>query len=73
MAKVRRNEFMGSTVIFWLLCITIIGIPVAVLYLINGTLTVEEDIDDSEEFILAFKRGGAKKHWHHKESGHQRK
>jgi len=29
MSKIVRHEFMGSWIYFWLLCITVIGIPVA--------------------------------------------
>jgi hypothetical protein len=48
MAKITRYEFMGSWVFFWFTCITIIGIPIALLYLINGTIRIEEHVDDGE-------------------------
>ncbi len=51
MSKIVRYQFMGSWVWFWFLCISIIGIPIALLYLVNGTLRVEEDIDDPEKLI----------------------
>ena len=53
MSKIIRYEFMGSTVVFWLLCATIVGIPVAIVYLVNGTLRIEHDVDDPEEFVEA--------------------
>jgi hypothetical protein len=34
-SKVIRYEFMGSWLLFWLFCITVILIPVAILYLPN--------------------------------------
>jgi hypothetical protein len=60
MAKVVRSEFMGNGIVFWLLCVTIVMIPVAVLYLINGTLRVEEELNDPEEFIKRFRNRRSK-------------
>lgn len=57
MSKIVRYEFMGSWLLFWLLCITGIGIPVAILYLLNGTLCIENEIADPEEFVSAFRAG----------------
>ncbi len=57
MAKIVRSEFMGSSLGFWLLCVTIIGIPLAILYLVNGTIRVEEDINDPERFLQGFREG----------------
>jgi hypothetical protein len=48
MSKIVRYEFMGSWLMFWLLCITIIGIPLAVLYFVNGTVRVEDELDEPE-------------------------
>ncbi len=56
MSKIVRHEFMGSWVVFWLLCITGIGIPVAILYLLNGTIRIETELDNPEEFLDAFRR-----------------
>ncbi len=57
MAKIVRYEFLGSWVLFWLLCITGVGIPVALLYLVNGTLRIEEELDDPERFVAEFRSG----------------
>ncbi len=57
MAKIVRSEFVGNWLGFWLLCVTVIGIPLALLYLVNGTIRVEEEIDDPERFLQGF-RGG---------------
>ncbi len=46
---------MGSWLFFWLLCITVILIPVAILYLLNGTLRIEDEMTDPEQFISAFR------------------
>jgi hypothetical protein len=55
MSKVVRYEFMGSWLLFWLFCITGILIPVAILYLLNGTLRIEDEMSDPEEFVSAFR------------------
>jgi hypothetical protein len=51
MATVSRYEFMGSRILFWLLCITGVGIPVAILYLINGTLRIEERVENVDQML----------------------
>ena len=55
MSKIVRHEFMGSWIYFWLLCITAIGVPVAILYLLNGTLRIEDEVEDPEAFVSAFR------------------
>jgi hypothetical protein len=61
MSKIIRHEFMGSWLLFWLLCITVIGIPVALLYLLDGTIRIEDDMDDPEQFMADFRSGRLKK------------
>jgi hypothetical protein len=56
MSKIVRYEFMGNWIYFWLACITVVGIPLAVLYLINGTVRVEDDVEDAEAVISALRR-----------------
>jgi hypothetical protein len=55
MSKIIRYEFMGSWLFFWFLCITVIGIPVAILYLLNGMLRIEDEMADPEQFVSAFR------------------
>ena len=57
MSKIVRYEFMGSWLWFWLLCITGIGIPFAILHLVNGTIRLESDVDDPEEFQREYRAG----------------
>lgn len=45
--KIVRRQFLGNWVLFWLLCISIIGIPFAVLYLIDGMVTIEQRVEDA--------------------------
>jgi hypothetical protein len=40
---------MGKLLYFWFLCITLVGIPIAIVYLINGTIRVEEQVNDAEQ------------------------
>lgn len=55
MAKIVRYEFMGNWIFFWFMCITVVGIPLAVLYLVDGTVRVEEELDDPERFLTQFR------------------
>lgn len=55
MSKIVRYEFMGNWFYFWLMCITTVGIPMAILYLLNGTLRIEEDFDDPERFVAEYR------------------
>jgi len=57
MGKIVRHEFVGSGVLFVLLCITIIGIPGAILYLIEHVVTVEEEMENPSEFLNNFRIG----------------
>ena len=57
MSKVIRYESMGSWMLFWLLGISIIGIPLAILYLMNGTIRIEDELDDPEQFLAEFRSG----------------
>jgi hypothetical protein len=61
MGKIVRYEFLGSPILFWLLSITVIGIPVAVLYLIGATVGVEEDVDEPTEFLKKYRAGEYKR------------
>ena len=51
MEKLVRREFRGSWLFFWLLCITGIGLPLALLYLIEGTVEVHSECRDAEATI----------------------
>jgi hypothetical protein len=57
MSKIIRYEFMGNWLFFWLMCITVIGIPFAILYLLNGTLRIEDEMADPEQFVSAYRAG----------------
>ncbi len=57
MSKIVRYEFMGNWFLFWLLCITGVGIPFAILYLLNGTLRIDDEMADPEQFVADFRAG----------------
>lgn len=56
MAKVARWEFLGNWLLFWAYAVTVIGIPIALLYLINGTIRIEEEVDDPERLLEMLRR-----------------
>jgi hypothetical protein len=57
MSKVVRHEFVGSWLWFWALCVTVVFIPIALLYLIGGTIRVETEMTDPEAFVAAYRAG----------------
>ena len=61
MSKVIRNEFMGNWLLFSVLCLTVIGIPLALLYLLSGTIRIETEMQDPEQFVAAYRAGKLKK------------
>jgi hypothetical protein len=54
-SKIVHFEFMGSWLLFWAFCISGIGLPLAVLYLLNGTVRIEEEVDDAGLFLEKFR------------------
>jgi hypothetical protein len=55
MDKIVRREFVGNWILFWLLCVTILGIPIAILYYLNGTVIIEQQIENAEQFMQQFR------------------
>lgn len=51
MGKIVRYEFLGSRWIFLLYCITEIGIPFGILWLLGSTVEVHEDLEDPTKFL----------------------
>ena len=60
MSKIVRYEFMGSWLLFLVLCISVIGLPLALLYLLNSTIRIEEQIENPERFVEEFRAGKLK-------------
>ncbi len=55
MAQIVRHEFVGNKLLFTILCLIGIGIPLAVVYFIESTVTVKEEIDDATAFLESFR------------------
>ena len=60
MGKIVRYEFLGNPTRFWFLCLTVIGIPMAILYLIDATVRIEESLNDPGEFLERYRSGKIK-------------
>jgi hypothetical protein len=54
--KIVRRQFLGSWIIFWLLCVTIVGIPFAILYLIDGMVTLEQRVEDANAVMDIYRQ-----------------
>jgi len=59
MGRIIRHEFLGSRLLFFLLCISGIGIPIAVIYLLEGLVTIEEEVANPTGFVETFRRKNA--------------
>ncbi|MBI1851130.1 MAG: hypothetical protein HYR85_12370 [Planctomycetes bacterium] len=57
MARIVRREFMGNRFVFWILVAFPLAIPFAIIYFIESTVTVHEEVDEPEKFLDAFRAG----------------
>jgi hypothetical protein len=57
MSKIVRHEFVGSWLWIVLLCITGIGVPIALVYLFYATVRIESEIDNPEELVAKYRAG----------------
>jgi hypothetical protein len=57
MGMIVRHEFLGSWTCVVLLSCTVIGIPLAFLYVLRTTVTVVEDMENPTEFLDAHIKG----------------
>ncbi len=55
MAKIIRREFLGSRLLFWLMCLLLVSIPYAIVYLLEGMVTIEDEIEDPEALIATLR------------------
>jgi hypothetical protein len=51
MGKIVYHEFLGSRLLLTILGVSVIGIPLAVIYLLENTVTVEESLEFPSEFL----------------------
>lgn len=56
-SRIVRYEFLGSWLLFWLYCVTGIGLPLGLLYLLSGTIRIEEELEDPSRFVAEFRAG----------------
>ena len=57
MSKLVRYEFLGNWHLFWLYFILGITIPFAILYLLQGTVRIEYEMENVEEFMDQWRSG----------------
>lgn len=57
MDKIVRREFTGSWTIFAILCLIGIGLPFAVLYLIDNTVEIHTEVKDGEKAFAEIQAG----------------
>ncbi len=57
MAKLTRHEFVGNKLLVLLLFLTGIGVPFALIYLIEATVAIEEEVEDPNKFLDAWRSG----------------
>ena len=55
MSKVVRYEFIGNLALFWLMCVTVILIPAAIVYMVDNTVRIDTDMVDPEKFLKNYK------------------
>jgi hypothetical protein len=55
MNKIVRREFLGSWVLFLGLCVSIIGIPIAILYYKESMVVVQEELEEPSTFLEAYR------------------
>ena len=55
---VTTYEFMGNTILFWILCLLGITLPLAILYLLGNLARVEVQMENPMGYVLQHKGGG---------------
>jgi hypothetical protein len=55
--KIIRRQFLGSWGLFLVLCLSILGIPVAILYYKESMVIVEEELENPSAFLDAYRAG----------------
>lgn len=55
MGKIVRYEFLGNQTLFFILCLTVVGLPLAVLYLLQNIVVIEEKLENPSEFMECFR------------------
>jgi hypothetical protein len=55
--QIVRRQFLGSWVLFFALCISILGIPIAILYYKESMIVIEEVLENPSAFLDAYRAG----------------
>ena len=55
MGKIVRHEFLGNRLVVLFFVITGIGIPLAVIYLLESLVKVEEEMENPSEFLRTYR------------------
>ncbi|NIA13337.1 MAG: hypothetical protein GWP08_04595 [Nitrospiraceae bacterium] len=55
MGRIVRYEFLGSQMLFFVLCLTGVGLPIAVLYLLRNLVLIEEKLENPSELMEQFR------------------
>lgn len=51
MDRVVRYQFVGRWLYFFGYCLSVVGIPLAILYLMDNTLRIETEVADAEALV----------------------
>jgi hypothetical protein len=54
-SKIVRHEFVGNWLWVFLLCLTGIGIPIALLHLFYTTVRIETEVDNPEDLVYRYR------------------
>jgi len=57
MSKIVRYEFTGNWGVLLILCLSMVGIPIAIMYFLNGLVRIDTEMENPEEFLAAYKAG----------------
>ena len=58
MSKIIRREFLGSWILFLGLCVSIVGIPTAILYYKQSMVVVQEELEEPSAFLETYRAKG---------------
>ena len=56
MDRIRKREFTGNVLLLTLLSLTVVGIPPAIVYYINGIIETEYEVEDADEFWKSYRK-----------------
>lgn len=55
MGRIIYREFLGSRLVLTALFLSGIGIPLAVIYVLEYTITVEEDVESPSDYVASWR------------------